>query len=279
MSKRKIIVIGFLLGFGWPLLWGIEEHKVQVREGKPLTFLFLGDSITRAGGYVRSIATELEKQNPANPPRVINHGRNSETISDLSEPYHPGRRPCVLSRLDQELAAVKPDWLVACYGMNCGIYHPFNEKRLIAYQTGIEILIKKAHASGCRLILLTPPPYAKDGPPLPDGASKAVGEKLLSKANAKAELEAEKNPNKFGYRTPYAYYDRVLARYADWLLTLNDRKNLWVIDIRRPMVARKSETHGRDPIHPNRRGHLIMSEAFLKQWSIIKASVGKAAKE
>jgi lysophospholipase L1-like esterase len=277
MSTKKIVFAGLFLGCGWPVLWGVEEPKVEV--AKPLTYLFLGDSITRAGGYVRAIATELGKQNPTNPPRVINHGRNSETISNLSEPYHPGRRPCVLSRLDQELAAAKPDWLVACYGINCGIYHPFNEKRLAAYQAGIEILIKKAQASGSQLILLTPPPYAKDGPPLPDGISETVGEKLLSKANAEAELEAEKNPNKFGYRTPYVYYDRVMARYADWLLTLDGRKNLWVIDIRGPMLARSAETHGRDPIHPNGRGHLIMAEAFLKKWPLVKASAEKASKE
>jgi lysophospholipase L1-like esterase len=277
MSTKKIVLAGLFLGCGWPLLWGVEELKVEGE--KPQTFLFLGDSITRAGGYVRAIATELGKQNPINPPRVINHGRNSETISNLSEPYHPGRRPCVLSRLDQELATAKPDWLVACYGINCGIYHPFNEKRLAAYQAGIEILIKKAQASGSQLILLTPPPYAKDGPPLPDGISKTVGEKLLSKANAEAELEAEKNPNKFGYRTPYAYYDRVMARYADWLLTLDGRKNLWVIDTRGPMLARSAETHGRDPIHPNGRGHLIMAEAFLKKWPMVKASAEKASKE
>jgi len=236
----------------------------------PQTFLFLGDSITRAGGYVRNIAAELTKQNPANPPRVINHGRNSETTSDLSEAYHPGRRPCVLARLDAELAETKPDWVVACYGINDGIYHPFNEKRFAAYQAGIEAFIKKVQATGARVILLTAPPYAHTGP-FPDGADAAAKEEIVNKANAAAETEADKDPNKFGYRTPYEYYDFVMDRYAKWLLTLNGRKNVWVVDLRTPMLAKGKETHGGDPIHPNGLGHSVMAEAFMNAWPAIQA--------
>ena len=96
------------------------------------TILFLGDSITAAGGYVRIIDAELAKQPPTNSWKVINRGKSSETVSDLSEEYHPGRRPCLFARLDKELADAKPDWVVACYGINDGIYHPFSEKRFAA---------------------------------------------------------------------------------------------------------------------------------------------------
>lgn len=236
------------------------------------TILILGDSITAAGGYVRNIAAELAKETPTNSWRVVNAGRSSETVSDLSEAYHPGRRPCLFARLDQELAKTKPDWVVACYGINDGIYHPYSEKRFEAYQAGIGTLIKKVNAAGCHLILLTAPPYARPGPAFPEGADAAMQEKLLAKANAEAEVEAEKDPNKFGYRTPYAYYDNVMARYAQWLLTLNGRNGVSVVDLRKPMLARAKETHGGDPIHPNGTGHAIMAEAFLKQWPAIKAA-------
>ena len=87
---------------------------------------------------------------------------------------------------------------------------------------------------------------------------------------------AEKDPNKFGYKTPYAYYDEVMARYSKWLLTLKGRKDLWVVDLRTPMLARAKETHGGDPIHPNGVGHTIMAEAFLQAWpEIQKPGTGK----
>ncbi len=267
--KPSLITAAICLG----LVGAAGAAEPNTNQPAPPTILFLGDSITAAGGYVRIIGAELARKNPAAPPRVINKGRGSETVSDLSEAYHPGRRPCLFARLDAEMAQVKPAWVVACYGINDGIYHPFSEKRLAAYQAGVEKLITKVNASGARLILLTAPPYAKPGPAFPEGTDAAAREKLLAKANAEAEAEAEKDPNKFGYRTPYAYYDEVMARHAKWLLSLNEAKdkNVTVIDLRTPMLAKLTETHGRDPIHPNGVGHAIMAEAFLKQWPAISA--------
>ena len=132
----------------------------------------------------------------------------------------------------------------------------------------VEEFIKKVHASGAKVVLLTAPPYARSGS-FPDGADTAAKEAIAEKAGAVAEIESEKNPNTFGYRTPYAYYDVVMARYAKWLLTLNGRKDVWVVDLRELMVPRVKETHGRDLIHPNALGHELMAEAFLKKWPSI----------
>jgi len=268
----------FVLGMLAIGLLGSVYAEGQITEpAKPIVILFLGDSITAAGGYVRNIQAELSKQNPANPPQVINHGKSSETVSNLSEAYHPGRRPCVLDRIDDELANNKVDYVVACYGINCGIYHPFNEKRFAAYQAGIATLTKKVQAAGAKLILLTPPPYARPGPAFPAGTDTAKAEKLLAEANAAAEIEGEKDVNKFGYRTPFAYYDEaVLAPYAKWLLTLDGKDGVLVVDLRTPMLAKIKETHGGDPIHPNGTGHGIMAEAFLKKWTEMQvAAKGK----
>lgn len=262
--KHAIIAFACAAGLGLCGALRAEEPKA------PPTILFLGDSITSAGGYVRTIAAGLAKDNPAAPPKVINKGRSSETASDLSEAYHPGRRPCILTRLDAELAAAKPDWVVACYGINDGIYHPFSEARFAAYQNGIGSLIRKVQATGARVILLTPPPYARSGP-FPEGADAAAREEIVKKAGAAAEAEAEKDPNKFGYRSPFEYYDSVMDRYSKWLLTLDGHDGVRVVDLRTPMLARAKETHGGDPIHPNGTGHAIMAEAFLKQWPDIQA--------
>ncbi|MCE9547471.1 MAG: hypothetical protein K8T25_18520, partial [Planctomycetia bacterium] len=275
MQKYLNVIVGvLLLGIGWTGLASAAEPKAKAKAepATTQTILFLGDSITQGGGYVRQIDAELAKQKPAKTWRVINHGRSSETVSNLSEAYHPGRRPCLLTRIDDELKQVKPDWVVACYGINDGIYHPYNEKRFEAYQAGIETLIKKVHASGARMILLTAPPYARAGS-FPADADAAAKETIFTKANTEAEAEAAKDPNKFGYRTPFAYYDEVMARYATWLLTLQGRPNVWVVDVRGAMLPKVKEAHGRDPIHPNGLGHSIMAEAFLKQWPAIQTQV------
>lgn len=233
---------------------------------------FFGDSITKAGGYVRNIQGELNKLTPDTPPVVHNFGHMSETISNLSEAYHPGRRPCILGWLGT-VVAEKPDIAIACYGINDGIYHPFNKERFEAYKSGIEKLIKDFNAVGTYVVLLTPPPFAAQGPAFPAGTTPAQREKLLAEANAKAEEEAKKDPNKFGYRSAYPYYDEVLAVYAKWILTLDKRDGVSAVDIRTPMLARIKETHGGDAIHPNGTGHAIMAETVLKKWPAIQTKM------
>jgi lysophospholipase L1-like esterase len=264
---KMAAVIGVVVCLGLRPSARAEEPKAE--NGHARTILFLGDSITAAGGYVHTIEAELVRHAPTNSWKVINHGKNSETVSGLSEEYHPDRRPCLFARLDGELADTKPDWVVACYGINDGIYHPFNAKRFAAYQAGIESLIRKVQASGARLVLLTAPPYARPGPEFPKGTSAPEAAKLLAKANAEAEMAAEKNPRKFGYMSPYAYYDNVMAQYAKWLLSLNSRNDVIVIDLRTPMLPSLKEAYDGDFIHPNKVGHELIAQAFLQKWPVI----------
>ena len=220
----KFTLLVGLIGLGFVGSLGAEEAAAP--KPAPQSIFFLGDSITKAGGYVKIIKAELLKQNPAT--QVYNFGHMSETVSNLSEAYHPGRRPCALNWVDAVFAE-KPNWVVACYGINDAIYHPFNVKRFEAYMNGIQTLSKKSNAAGSHLIILTPPPYGNPGPPFPAGTSAAAQEALLAKANAEAEVEAEKDPKKFGYRSPYAYYDHVLAIYCKWLLTLDGKNGVSVV--------------------------------------------------
>ncbi len=105
-------------------------------------------------------------------------------------------------------------------------------------------------ASGARLVLLTAPPYARPGPGFPSGTSATDAAKLLAKANAEAEAEAEKDHRKFGWTSPYPYYDQVLAEYATWLLTLNGSNDVHVVESRTPMLPKLKEACDGDPIHP-----------------------------
>ncbi|TXT28529.1 MAG: G-D-S-L family lipolytic protein, partial [Planctomycetota bacterium] len=89
--------------------------------------VFLGDSITYSGQYIAYLETFLATRFPNRTTEFINLGLPSETCSGLSEDGHAGGkfpRPDVHERLQRVLDKLKPDLVVACYGMNCGIYLP-----------------------------------------------------------------------------------------------------------------------------------------------------------
>ena len=222
--------------------------------------LFLGDSITHAGGYVAWIETQLRLQGVAPLPQIINIGLSSETCCGLSEPGHPFPRPDVHERLGRALAKVKPDVVVACYGMNDGIYFPFSKERFQAYQEGINRLIKKVHASGAKLILMAPTPF--DPVPL-------QGKGRLLPAGQK----------KYAYDSIYEKYDDVLGRYGRWIMQQKNRVEM-VIDLHRPLANDIAEKRKRNPrftlapdgIHPNAEGHRLMGQTILHAWGVVSTA-------
>ncbi len=226
----------------------IEFRRMSLREiplARPgAKVVFLGDSITAHGGYINDLETYLALYHADDLPTLINLGLSSETVSGLSEADHPFPRPCVHDRLDDVLSATKPEIVVACYGMNCGIYHPLSEERFAAYRDGVERLVEKVQATGARVVLLTPPPFAGS---------------RLKESHASSDTQ-------FGFRTPYRDYDEVLGHYAKWLLTLNDREGVDVLDVRPLLHAHMDEAYGQDPIHPNARGHRWLARGLLPYW-------------
>ncbi|GAA4431650.1 hypothetical protein GCM10023188_19400 [Pontibacter saemangeumensis] len=123
--------------------------------------LFLGNSITYAGRYISDLEAYFITRYPGRQYAFINLGLPSETVSGLSEPGHAeGRfpRPDLHERLGRVLGRVKPDVVFACYGMNDGIYLPFDEGRFAAFRSGVRRLHAALEKSGAkRIILLTPP--------------------------------------------------------------------------------------------------------------------------
>jgi alpha-L-fucosidase/lysophospholipase L1-like esterase/pimeloyl-ACP methyl ester carboxylesterase len=217
--------------------------------------LFLGDSITYSGQYVDYVDAALRTLKPGLRVEILNLGLPSETVSGLSEPGHAGGtfpRPDLHERLDRVLAAVKPDVVFACYGMNDGIYYPLGEDRFQSFQQGILRLREKVEATGARLIHLTPPtfdPVPIQGRTLPAGRDE--------------------------YRQPYEGYNTVLDRYSEWLL--DQRSKGWaVIDIHGPMnehLANRRRTQpgfqfAGDGVHANPTGHWLMARGVLNALGI-----------
>lgn len=220
--------------------------------------LWLGDSITQTGDYVTFVEYYLEKQYPEERFDIVSIGLASETASCLSEKAHPFPRPCVHERLQRALSLVKPNLVVACYGMNDGIYHPQSAERMRAYEQGIDKLIAAVHAAGAQMVLLTPPPFDR----LP------------------VKQLANKDAADFSYLAPFDGYDSVLADYAYWEMQL-PKRDATVIDLHTPLDAYLAQQRRTDPgfsfaqkdgIHPDALGHLLMAQIVLKGLGVAVAS-------
>ncbi len=203
--------------------------------------LWLGDSITQAGDYVTFAEYYLNKQNTSSHFDFVSIGLSSENVSCLTETDHPFPRPCLSERLQRALDLVHPQIVIACYGMNDGIYHPQSPERMAAFQKGIQSLIEAVRAKNARLILLTPPPF--------DPTS------VTTTRDAHA-------PD-FSYKAPYEKYDDVLADYAAWEKTLT-AADVTVVDLHTPIAAYLAKQRfTKDGIHPDLAGHLLMARTLL----------------
>lgn len=212
--------------------------------------LFLGDSITYAGGYVDYVQAAMMAQGVGKDIEVIDAGLPSETVSGLSEPGHAGGafpRPCLLERLDRVLNATHPDLVFACYGMNDGIYYPLAEDRFDAYKKGYETLAAAVKHAGARFVAVTPPPFD----------ASALGGNTLPAGRA-------------AYPLPFEGYDSVLGAYSNWLLS--QRAHGWnVIDIHGPLNASLTRIRmsipnyhfAGDGVHMNAYGHWLAAREII----------------
>jgi lysophospholipase L1-like esterase len=211
-------------GFGFAQLQ--KAHRI----------VFLGDSITYSGQYVEFIEAYCVARFPEWRAEFLNLGLPSETVSGLSEDGHAGGkfpRPDLHERLARVLEKTKPDLVIACYGMNDGIYLPFREERFQKFKDGILWLRERVAASGAKLMHVTPPTFdeVKGGHP--------------------------------GYAS-------TLDRYADWLLA--QRAAGWdVVDLHGPMNRYLVERRRREPefflagdgVHCGEIGHWIIAKQIL----------------
>jgi lysophospholipase L1-like esterase len=253
---RHLLALGLLAAV--PTLVRGEEPFL-LRNGQRV--VFLGDSITHAGHFIAYLDGYLTTRVPDQKIELLNLGLPSETVTGLSEPDHPFPRPDVHERLDRVLAKTRPDVLVACYGINDGIYYPFSEERFAKYQEGIRRLIDRGTKAGARVMLVTPPPF--DPRPVKD--------KLLPKSAAK-----------FSWLRPYEGYDDVLKRYAEWLLSLRSQ-GLVVVDSHTAVSRHLAAVRATDPdyrladdgVHMGRTGHWPIAQEILRAWNAL-ADVDRA---
>ena len=215
--------------------------------------VFLGDSITYGGQYIEIVDAYLAARYPESPHELLDLGLPSETVSGLSEPGHAGGnfpRPDLHERLKRVLDKTTPDLVVACYGMNCGIYHPFSLERFEKYQAGIVKLRTAVETAGAKIVHLTPPVF--DPQPI---KQRTLPAGLVE------------------FRQPYDGYNEVLDRYSEWLLAQRERG--WqVIDLHFPMnqfLAKQRQDNpgfalAKDGVHMDATGHWLAAQQILLAW-------------
>ena len=233
-SRSLLLTLLAFLPFGAQA----NENFAILKSAKKI--VFFGDSITYGGEYVVFFERWLTVNHPELNPEVLNQGIPSETVSGLSEPGHLRHdfpRPDLRERLDRALKALTPDLVIACYGINCGIYMPLEEERFAKYKEGVQRLKNKVEAQGGKIIFMTPPVYDKPNP-------------------------------KFDY-------DDVMATYAKWLVS--KRKDGWkVIDLHTVMkksLAKKRDNdpkfkYSRDGVHPGGEGHELMAQQIIDFFAV-----------
>ena len=226
-----LLYLSFLVGFQ---ISGHAQSAYELPQSVK-KILFLGNSITWSGEYVDFVETYFRAVKPEHSLEFINAGLPSETVSGLSEPNHAdGKfpRPDLHERLSRVLTAIKPDLVIAGYGMNDGIYLPFDEDRFSKFKEGIVWLHNEVVKQGIAIIHATPPVFDER-----KGAA----------------------------------YANVLDIYSDWLISKRYTANWNVIDIHWPMrkylegrrLTDAAFTLAEDGIHPGTTGHWLMAKEVL----------------
>ncbi len=225
MKTRLTLLLFLLAGLS---LWASDARVA-----------FLGDSITYDGRWPALVESALRATPQFADADIVDLGLPSETVSGLSEEGHAGGqfpRPCLHERLERVLTAFEPTLVLACYGMNDGIYLPADQTRLKAFQDGILKLKSAVEKHGARIIFITPPLFRP--------------------------VKSSDDVNR---------YDAVLDGYADWLVS--QRASGWqVVDIRPALeqavaqakVLNAAFVYADDGVHPGDDGHHFIAEAVCQ---------------
>ena len=253
MKSNFIILVILLTSFSSCKNEKVKEKEAEkeVNQDLPLNdkrVLILGNSITQHGHYVDFIEYYLRQQYPENQLDIISIGLSGETVSGTSEDGREFPRPNVLNRLQAALDEIKPDLVLACYGMNDGNFNPLDSLRFQAYKDGIKALKTRVEARNADLILITPTIFDPD--PIENRVSK------------EGELHT--------YWHSYYKYNEVLGAYSNWLMSL-ESEELPVIDLYdhlEPILAnmkriKSDSTFVPDGVHPTKIGHFYMAQKIL----------------
>lgn len=149
-----------------------------------------------------------------------------------------------LGRMQSDVLRFKPTIATTCYGMNDFRYVPYNEEVAEIYRKKQTSIVEEFKKSGCRVVLGSPgiialvPPWVKD---------KAITQEQLNQS---------------------------LSRFRNIDVEISQAQGTAFADVYRPMLVALSmakkqfgpdfKVAGKDGVHPDWAGHVIMAYAYLK---------------
>lgn len=212
----------------------MAHADITVRDGEKVAFL--GDSITRLGwktpdGYVRLVIAGLEA--------------NGIRIAPVPAGVAGNRSSEMLARIEHDVLAKKPDWLLLSCGVNdvCFGLSGTNGIALEPFKANITAMVERAQSGGIKLMILTASP---------------IGEIMRSPGN------------------------RALVPYNDFLRALAKEKNCPLADVNAGMLAALKDIPNPataltlDGLHPNAEGHKIFAIQILRAFGLDDAQMKKA---
>jgi len=192
----------------------------------------IGDSITEQKMYSRIIETYLTVTLPELKITARQFGWSGETAEGFRK------------RMAQDCLRFKPTIATLCYGMNDHRYKPYDEKVAAWYRDNYGVVAKNLKDAGARVVIGSPGPVGK----MPSWVKSATGTvedlnlNLCALRNIDIELAKEHD-----------------VRFADVFWPMYT--SFWAAKTR---YANDYEVAGKDGVHPDWAGHLIMAYAFLK---------------
>jgi acyl-CoA thioesterase I len=126
--------------------------SLQIAAGQQI--VAIGDSITKAGGYLRAIEAVFAQQYPElKLPPIVNVGINGQKAEDL------------VARFEKDVIAAKPAIVTLSIGIN-DVWHRLNAPHdaavLEAYGRNVERMVQMAQAAGIKVLLLAPTVIEED---------------------------------------------------------------------------------------------------------------------
>jgi len=208
---------------------------------------FVGDSITTAGFYVTDVIGTFQKAFPKPEVRFFlcdNPGDTTETA---------------LERLDRDVIARKPTWVVIALGIN-----DVRDFSLYRYVRNLEELVARTKMANARVMLLTPTLYDEDPAKLPRDATGYIANMLNN--------------------TAVAYHNRVLPLMKDEIARIAAERTAVLADVYTPiknlLEQRKAGGHSLDllpdRVHPSREGHTAMALVVLQAFGLSAGDFGRS---
>ncbi len=209
-----------------------RPRKSFLRKGQHVAVV--GDSITEQKLYSKYIEDYLLMCLSDLDLRIIQLGWSGE------------RAPGFEARMENDLIPFQPDVVTTCYGMNDGLYRPYEDSIGRTYRTSMRNIVRRLGSEGATVLV---------------GSPGAVDTYTFKRGNL-----------------PAGVYNHNLSRLRDIARDIAREEGQVFANVHDPMILAQLRAKpvlgeayhvcGRDGFHPRPNGQLVMAYAFLKAMGV-----------